>query len=226
MQKRIFDSYNEKHSTKFILRSSLIRFTSAATMNLQLENFLKQKGLAFDFITSFKFLSEFYSIDYIQAKGIYTSFAKTLQNFLAPKSFLILFDLVSGNMDRNRPRPFTTQIMSDELNDYTKSPGALLKYILPVCCGKWGDTCNRKKCYIERQFIVQHSRMANDLSKGCYRVMTEKRFANQIIASQPSENKYQMSQNSFRPSACLKTVIFNLLPGLKQESIYNAFKFK
>jgi len=226
MQKRIFNSYNEKYSTKFILNNTLMRFTSAATLNSQIEIFLKQKGLTFDFITSFKFLSEFYSLDYNQAKGIYTYTVKTLQKFLAPQSFLILFDLVSGNMDRNRPRPFTTQIMSDELNDYTKLPEALLNCILPVCCGKWGVTCNKRMCYIERQFGVQHSRKANDLSKGCYRVMTEKNYATQIIATQPSGIKYQMSENSYSPKACFKAALYLLVPGMNQESILNAFKLQ
>lgn len=225
LQKNIFDSYNQKNATKFKLSCTQIRFTSAATLNSQLVLFLKQKGLAFDFITSFKFLSEFYNIDYFQAKGIYTSFVMTLQNYIAPQGILILFDLVSGNIDRNRPRPFTTQIMSEELNDYTKSNISQLKYILPVCCGKWSDTCNRKMCYIERQFCTQHSRKANDLSKGCYRVMTETRFANQIISSQPSENKYQMSQNSKSPTTCFRTVIQKLLPNMNQVNILNAFTF-
>jgi len=226
IQRRIFDSYNEKYSTRFTLQSSLIRFATAASINSQLENFLSQKNIRFDFITSFKFLSEFYNMDYIQAKGIYTSVIKTLQDFLKPQSFLILFDLVSGNMDRKRPRPFTTQIMSDELNEYAKLPSALLKSVLPVCCGKWGDTCKRKMCYIERQFNVQHSRNANDLSKGCYRVMTDIGFANQIIASQPSGNKYQMSQNTYQPRACFRAELYQVVLGVKQEPILNAFKFQ
>lgn len=226
MQRKIFDSYNLNNSTKFILECSLIRFTSASSLNKQLEDFLIQKELKFDIISSFKFLSEFYNINYKLAKGIYTSFVSTVQDFLTPQGILIMFDLVCGSMDRTNVRPFTTQIMSDELNGYIKLPKSQLNYVLPVCCGKWGYKCKQEQCYIERQFHVHHTRKESDLSKGCYRVMTEKNFAAQIINSLPIDNKYQMSENNWHPMTCKDAILYKKAPGINKENVLNGFNLQ
>jgi cyclopropane fatty-acyl-phospholipid synthase-like methyltransferase len=85
---------------------------SKATLNHIIEKYNIDK---YDFITSFKFISEFYNSNFqlANSQNLYKSFIKFCDEYLTQKGIILFLDLVSGNYDRNNPRPYTTQIMSN-----------------------------------------------------------------------------------------------------------------
>jgi len=129
--------------------------------------------------------------------------------------------LVSGDYEHRNTRPFTTQIMSDELNSFVKTPTSQLSYILPICCGFWSDGCRTQQCYIERQFEIKHSRRQRDITKVTYRVMVKKPFAREILENVQAKEQYQMSYNSWHPRYCRNT---RVIEKTNETELPNAFK--
>ncbi len=220
-QVKFFKKFNAEHKTHFRLKYVTMRIDSIDTFKPQLENYLNQKDFKFDIITSFKFISEFYNIDHVASSGLYTLFSEIIAKYLSKNGLFLILDLVSGNFDRNRPRPYTTQIMSDELNKYVKADSENMQYVIPICCAKWSCNCKTQGCYTERKFRIKHSHKQNDLSKVCYRFFTHPFFAQQIVSTLPNHEKYQMSENSYHPRYCKSTILYEMN---SDEEIANAFK--
>lgn len=205
-QKKFFDKFSQTFATNFKFRCEKVIF-QAETLNSQLDELLNKFNATFDVITSFKFIGEFYNSDFQNASGLFKTITETLSNYLSEKGLLLLLDSVSGDYEHSNTRPFTTQIMSDELNEYVKSEDSKLAYILPVCCGLWSDSCKTPGCYIERQFGIKHSKRKCDISKVAYRVMTKKLFARVILSYVDKKNPYQMSYNNRYPSYCKNAIV-------------------
>lgn len=220
-QRQFFRRFNQTFRTNYTLHYANIVF-STQTLDNQLTQFLNRLNISFDIITSFKFVSEFYNSEYQNSAGIFHDFAKTLSQFLNQNGLFLLLDLVSGDYEHRNMRPFTTQIMSDELNKYVKNPTSNLAYILPICCGFWSHECRTKLCYIERQFKIEHSRSRNDKSKVTYRVMVPKPLADLILSDIEEKEQYQMSYNNWHPRYCRKTTI---IERTNENELPNAFKF-
>jgi SAM-dependent methyltransferase len=218
-QKKFFNKFSQTFATNFKFRCEKVIF-QAETLNLQLDELLNKYNMDFDVITSFKFMSEFYNSDFQNATGLFKTFPDTLSKHLSEKGLFLLLDLVSTGYKRDN-RPYTTQIMSDELNEYVRSEDSKLAYILPVCCGLWSDSCTTQGCYIERQFGIKHSKRKYDISKVAYRVMTKKLFARVILSYVDKKNPYQMSYNDWHPRYCKNAIVSDK----KNESnLTNAFK--
>ena len=144
-----------------------------------------------------------------------------IRDYLSEKGLFLLLDLVSGDYEHRNTRPFTTQIMSDELNQFVQMPNSQLSYILPICCGFWSDGCRTQQCYIERQFEIKHSRRTRDITKVTYRVMVKKLFARQILENVQAKEHYQMSYNSWHPRYCRNT---SVIEKTNETELPNAFK--
>jgi len=219
-QKKFFDRFNQAHATNFKLSCENAIF-HAGTLNSQLDELLNRFNIVFDIITSFKFISEFYNSDFRDATGLFKTIPETLSKYLSEKGFILLLDLVSGDYEHSNTRPYTTQIMSDELNDYAKNEDSKLAYVLPVCCGLWLDSCKTQGCYIERQFEITHSKKKHDKSKVAYRVMVKKLFARVILSYVDKKDKYQMSYNDRHPRYCTNA---SLIDKKKESNLPSAFK--
>ena len=213
--------FNHTHKTNYTLRCIHHTF-NLDYFDSELRTIVDRLHISFDMITSFKFLSEFYNLNYSKAKGLYEQFAKIGSNYIKSDGIILILDLVSGTFDHSNKRPFTTQIISNELNGYIQNPSSKLAYILPVCCSMWSKQCKTTNCYTERQFRLSHSRKKNDISKVTYRILARKNFAQKVLSDVEKQEKYQMSFNSYRPTYCNKTKILDYKNDL---IIQNGFKF-
>lgn len=216
-QKKFVSRFNQEYGTHFKLNSTEIKFTSAKTLKNQLEAYLYKDTNKFDIITSFKFFSEFYNENFAVSQGLFTTFADLISNYIDKNGIILILDILNPNTGRTFP--FTTQIMSNELNAYLRSPNAKLNYIIPVCCAKWNSRCHTNHCYIERQFEASHSRRQSDVSKVCYRVLVPKEFSSQILSTLPDRKKYKITQTN--PQFCEDTNVYKLTENI---NIADGFK--
>lgn len=205
-QRKFVSRFNKEYGTEFNLYSSEIRFTSAKTFKSQLSEYLLRHTGKFNIITSFKFFSEFYNANFEISQGLYTSFTDFISNYIEKNGIILILDILNPNTGRTYP--FTTQIMSNELNAYLKTSTAKLNYIIPVCCAKWNSKCHTNHCYIERKFEASHSKKPNDTSKVCYRVLVSKEFSNQILSTLPDRKQYKITHTN--PQFCENTTVYRL----------------
>ncbi len=216
-QIKFVNKFNSEHKTRFKLRYLSLTFNSASSLKTQLENYLNQKEFKFDIITVFKFLSEFYNADYSASQGLFKIFTDSISQYLDYTGIFLVLDIINPNTGRNFP--FTTQIMSNEINEYIQSANAKLKCIIPVSCAQWSCNCRTSMCYIERQFRISHSKKTNDLSKVCYRVMVHTNFANRILSEVPTKDRYQIKHTN--PEYCENAVLHIIDENI---NIANGFK--
>jgi len=178
----------------------------------------------YDFITTFKFISEFYNSDYQTArtKKLYKKFIEFNEYNLKENGILIMLDLVSGNFNRIEGELFRTQIMSNEVKNYIRSNNRYMTILIPASCAHWARMCNCEDCYIQRTIKIEHSHTtyAYDLSNVSYFVLAKTNFANTILNSLVIQNSYKISHNRWYPGYCengnrLEGNIINLSDGFK-----------
>jgi len=190
---KIVDRFNTLHKTRFVLHQEKIIF-SAEMLKSQMTDYLRVKAIKFDFITSSKFIGEFYNFPGVFGFQLFEGLTEVISDFLQPDGIYILLDVVAGSRDHKCD--FKTKIMSDELNDYVNTKSDSLKYIYPNPCACWSSICKTRGCYIEKCFKVSHSSIQNDASNVVYRIMTHKAFANQIISKRVIKEKYEISKKN------------------------------
>lgn len=191
--KKIFDRFNRQYNTSFELHQEKLIF-SLRNFKLQISDYLNEKSLEFDFVTSSKFVGEFYNQSGEKEIRLFQGLTEVISKFLQPDGIYLLLDVVAGSRDRQCD--FKTKIMSDELNEYVNSQGDSLKYIFPSPCACWSAICKTKGCYIEKCFKISHSHFENDESNVAFRIMTHKEFANQIISNRVLKDKYEISKRN------------------------------
>lgn len=191
--KKIVDRFNALHKTSFVLHQEKIIF-SAENLRSQLKDYLQIKAIKFDFITSSKFIGEFYNLPGVSDFRLFQGLTEVISDFLQPDGIYILLDVVAGSRDHQCD--FKTKIMSNELNDYVNSNSNSLRYIYPSPCACWASKCKTKGCYIAKCFKVSHSRFRNDESNVAFRIMTHKDFANQIVSQRVIKEKYDISKRN------------------------------
>lgn len=213
-QVKLFKKFNSEFGTKFKLMYEQKKFSlntieneSKATLKYITEKYNIDK---YDFITSSKFISEFYNSNFYLADGqkLYKTFIKFSGEYLTENGILLFLDLVSGNYDHNVRRPYTTQIMSNEVKKYLKDNNKnSLKILLPAPCSHWAHRCSCNDCYIQRTFEIEHlhTKGKNDLSNVSYFVFAKTDFANSILASLTEKNSYTISHNKWHPGYCEKS---------------------
>jgi len=211
-QKKFIAKFNKEFNLNYNLIAEELVFNSKDTFKNQLELCVKKLGgIRFDLLITFKFLSEFYNNNYDLSIGTYYTFAELAQNMITEDGFIIILDLVSGSFDRSIKRPYTTQILSTELNEFINSDSSKLSYILPICCGFWASKCDDPNCFVERKFEIKHSQKEKDITKVAYRVLVNKKFSQKILADIEEKEQYQISYNQYHPRKCQhgKTIEIN-----------------
>lgn len=134
--------------------------------------------LEFDFITSFKMITEIISAGKGTADNSYFQFLKTFTPLLAETGLLVLLDVTTKQEHNNIFNPIL-------LNDQAKSAlKELRKYktLLPLSCSLYESVCCAM-CFTQQQFVVSHSKRSNDISKVAYRIIASNEFVRQL--SQP-----------------------------------------
>ena len=191
--KKIFDRFNRLYKTSFELHLEKLIF-SFGNFKLRISDYLNAKSLEFDFITSSKFVGEFYNQSGGKEIRLFKCLTEVISEFLQPDGIYLLLDVVAGSMDRKCD--FKTKIMSNELNEYVNSQDDSLKYIFPSPCVCWSSICKTKGCYIENCFKISHSHFENDESKVAFRIMTHKNFADQILSKRAIKENYRISKRN------------------------------
>jgi len=211
-QVKLFRKFNAEYGTKFKLIYATKKFSTTnfenegnSILTHINEKFQIEK---YDFITTFKFLSEFYNSNYQLAKGqeLYKKFIEFNERYLTEKGILLLLDLVSGNYDRNNPRPFTTQIMSNEAKSCLQNNNNNMKILIPISCALWSSNCRTNSCYIQRTFEIEHNHITGnyltDKSNISYFILAKNIYVNDVLENLTFQNSYSINQNWKNPGYC------------------------
>ena len=129
----------------------------------------------YDFIISFKMINEVISARKGVIDNSYFKFVKTFVPFLSDNGLCVLLDVTTKQEHNNTYNPI---LMNSQVN---KALQELEKYqtLLPLPCNLYENNCN-VNCFTQQQFVVSHSKRANDISKVAYRIITTTTFAEQL----------------------------------------------
>ena len=172
---RIVDVFKTTSKKKINL-NILKLLINSETGNYNLKDEIK--NLEFDFITSFKMITEIISAGKGTADNSYFQFLKTFAPLLAETGLLVLLDVTTKQEHNNTFNPI---LMNDQAKLALKE---LKKYktLLPLSCSMHESVCCAM-CFTQQQFVVSHSKRSNDISKVAYRIIANNEFAKQL--SQP-----------------------------------------
>jgi hypothetical protein len=224
-QEYIVDKFSQNFDINCNLERLNVVFKNRDDFENQVHTLLANLNVSFDLIMTFKFVSEFYNTNPEEARGFYECFIETTQNFLSDTGLMIILDVVAKDYDRKR-FAYSTQILSKNMSNYFVKPFPKLACILPLSCAKWYRTCSTPTCYIERVFTVNNCQNVRDVSKVCYRVLTQKMFAQCILNSLDKKKYYQISFNQKNPAVCIDgNVIISDIEKIKINQVPTAFSF-
>ncbi|NTW87897.1 MAG: hypothetical protein HGB26_01955 [Desulfobulbaceae bacterium] len=162
----------------------------------------KEKN-SYDFILSWKCLSEFYNTNYVLAQEVIDSFIRISSGSLSSDGFLIIADVTT----KDNGKDYFPIIMNNEISRYESDDKALLSTLIPIPCALWGPRNACSNCFTQRVFEVETSLASKDISKITYRIMTSKANASRLV-SFDANSSYRVSIAG-RYSACYQ--------GIKQE---------
>ena len=125
----------------------------------------------YDFIISFKMITEIISAGKGIADNSYFHFLKTSAPLLSDKGLCVLLDVTTKQEHNNTYNPI---LMNDQINKALQELGKY-KTLLPFSCNLYETSCNAT-CFTQQQFAVSHSKRANDISKVAYRIIADSNF--------------------------------------------------
>jgi SAM-dependent methyltransferase len=131
-------------------------------------------GSNFDFILCDKMACELLSHKVIKSE-VYTKIAATLCPLLSDTGIFILLDVTTKD---EHQKYFYPQLMNRELNQYI-SHNPDYATLLPLSCG-YNENCT-EFCFMQQTFVVSHSHKTNDESRVCYRIITTRKFKNELL---------------------------------------------
>ena len=163
-------------SKKKINLNTLQLLINSETGNYDLKNEITK--LEYDFITSFKMITEIISAGKGKADNSYFQFLKTFAPLLTETGLLVLLDVTTKQEHNNTFNPI---LMNDQVKSALKELKKF-KTLLPLSCSLHESVCCAM-CFTQQQFIVSHSKRSNDISKVAYRIIANNEFVKQL--SQP-----------------------------------------
>lgn len=129
----------------------------------------------YDFILSFKMITEIISAGKGVADNSYFHFLKTFLPLLSNSGLCALLDVTTKQNHCNTYNPILLNSQSNnalrDLENY--------KTILPLSCNLHETNCEAT-CFTQQFFFVSHSKRVNDISKVAYRILTNAIFAQQL----------------------------------------------
>ena len=133
------------------------------------------KARGYDFVLSFKMITEIISAGKGIADNSYFHFLKTFVPLLSDNGLCVLLDVTTKQDHCSAYNPILLNSQTNkalrDLENY--------KTILPLSC-KLHETSCFATCFTQQFFIVSHSQRANDISKVAYRIITNAIFAEQL----------------------------------------------
>lgn len=149
------------------------------------------KTREYDFVLSFKMITEIISAGKGIADNSYFHFLKTFVPLLSDNGLCVLLDVTTKQDHCNTYNPILMNSQTNkalrELENY--------KTILPLSCRLHETSC-KATCFTQQHFFVSHSKWAKDISKVTYRIITNINFAEQL--GQPDVTaKYLIGEDKF-----------------------------
>jgi len=129
----------------------------------------------YDFIISFKMITEIISAGKGNADNSYFIFLKTFAPLLSDNGLCVILDVTTKQEHNNTYNPI---LMNNQINKALKE---LENYqtLLPLSCNLYEKDCN-VSCFTQQQFIINHSKRENDISKVTYRIIANIDFVVQL----------------------------------------------
>lgn len=162
-------------------------------------------NISFDFIISFKFISEIIALGKGKLDNSYYDFIKKFLPLLSKTGICVVLDITTKQRHRNLYNP---QFMNEQIN---KALNELFDYstIIPISCGTYGQHCS-SQCFQQKLFFVSHSRcMVNyDRSKVAYRVIVSRKLKETLPYKVNNNCKLIVTESGFT-KYCSHTMHFD-----------------
>ena len=158
--------------------------------------FLDQEGHSYDLVTCWKFLCEFYNVEFAPAQGIIRNTLSMVSRKLVPYGLCVVADVTTTD---NGIEYFAITL-NREANEHDAAIDTEARTILPLSCGRNSIIC-KAGCYTQRRFQISHRLAHHDETKIAYRILAPNAFSNCITASFTDHAAYRV--NAARPNeAC------------------------
>lgn len=145
-----------------------------------------------DIMQSFKMCNELYNQS--DNKQVFYQLTALAEQYLSPNGIFVLEDVTNQNDDFK----FNSVVMSDQVKNYFKqNPFSNLKYIIPVCCGKWYNRCTWNKCLSIVEYTVSHRYAPAEKSKVAYKIMIKQPLGQLIYDSIKTQDAYQLAPRTY-----------------------------
>ena len=141
--------------------------------------FLEDSIAEFDFVVSFKMISEFISRYDDLSCDAYYRFCKEILQYLNNNGICILLDVTIQKNKEDGQSSFIPELLNFQVN---KALSELVdfKSLLPLPCNFFEKNCKNTNCFSQKKFSVSHKMRHNDTSKVTYRVILKKQFCDTI----------------------------------------------
>jgi hypothetical protein len=133
------------------------------------------KDRKYDFVLSFKMITEIISAGKGVADNSYFYFLKTFVPLLSDNGLCVLLDVTTKQEHNNIYNPI---LMNSQVNKALQELGSY-KTLLPLSCSLYETSCSAT-CFTQQQFAISHSKRANDMSKVTYRIIANSKFTEQL----------------------------------------------
>lgn len=154
-----------------------------------------------DIMQSFKMCNELYNQS--NDKQVFYQLTSLAEQYLSPNGIFVLEDVTNRNDDQK----FNSVVMSDQVRNYFRqNPHSNLKYIIPVCCGKWYNRCTWGHCLSIVEYTVSHRYAPAERSKVAYKVMIKQPLGQLVYDSLKTADAYLLAPRTY----CTKdTYLYN-----------------
>lgn len=156
--------------------SKKINLKTKQTVFSRISEFLieNDNNQTFDYILSFKFVSEIISIGKGKLDNSYYDFVMKFLPLLSENGICLLLDVTT----KPKHTTYNPILMNKQVNQAIKE---LQKYItlIPTPCSEYGYICFFD-CFQQKTFSVTHSKHSNDKSRVAYRVIVPKELKRKI----------------------------------------------
>lgn len=144
---------------------------------------------SFDFIMTSKFINEIINRGEGRYNNSYYDFARAYSPFLKEDGVMMILDVTTkvGTSD------FCPILLNKQVNQFVCENSDFTS-IIPIPCTE-RNNC-QAHCFSQKEFIVSHSKAANDKSRVAYRILVRKSFAQGLVLNQ-EDTQYQIQPDRY-----------------------------
>lgn len=184
---KIIEKFKVQSSKNIKLRT--IRAVFNSITNIDVQQFVEQK---FDFILSFKLLSEIIAVGKGQLDNSYYDFVHKFLPMLSDMGLCVLLNVTT----KPEHTTYNPILMNRQVN---KALRELSEYrtLLPISCSIYSNECH-VDCFYQQTFSVTHLKHTKDKSKVAYRIIARDKFVKQIVSIE-NDSKLIIHNDKFCP---------------------------